>query len=178
MSHNRAPARFGRARAVMRIVMAAFFIGGFVLHMTAVDALVTITPDWVPFPRAVAVATGFIELAGAIGLLITARAVRYGYSARALYCRGMAREHEACLRTHRRAADPGQLVVSRAAPRASAGARLVGAVLLRRDRLAMAREGVDLECGMASSPDGAKRNPEPSSPHRGPKPPRSSRQRA
>ena len=49
MSHNREPARFGRARAVMRIVMAAFFIGGFVLHMTALDALVAITPDWVPF---------------------------------------------------------------------------------------------------------------------------------
>jgi uncharacterized membrane protein len=54
----------------MRLIMAAFFVGGFVLHMTAVDALVTITPDWVPFPRAVAVATGVIELAGAVGLLV------------------------------------------------------------------------------------------------------------
>jgi uncharacterized membrane protein len=54
----------------MRIVMAAFFAGGFILHMTAVDALVAITPDWVPFPRVVAVVTGFIELAGAVGLLI------------------------------------------------------------------------------------------------------------
>ena len=49
--------------------MAAFFLGGFVLHMTAVDALVSITPDWVPFPRAVMLATGWLELAGALGLL-------------------------------------------------------------------------------------------------------------
>src|SRR5690242_16926484 len=67
---HRPPARLARLRFVMRTVMAAFFIGGFVLHMAAVDALVAITPDWVPFPRAVAVATGFIELAGAVGLLI------------------------------------------------------------------------------------------------------------
>jgi uncharacterized membrane protein len=50
--------------------MAAFFIGGFVLHVTAVDALVAITPGWVPFPREVAIVTGFIELVGAIGLLV------------------------------------------------------------------------------------------------------------
>ena len=36
----------------MRLVMAAFFAAGFVLHVTAVDALVAITPDWVPAPRA------------------------------------------------------------------------------------------------------------------------------
>ena len=50
--------------------MAAFFLGGFVLHMTAVDALVSITPDWVPVPRAVVLTTGWLELAGAIGLML------------------------------------------------------------------------------------------------------------
>src|SRR5689334_17670254 len=71
MSGNRAAGqRLGRLRAVMRIVMAAFFAGGFVLHMTAIDALIAITPDWVPFPHEAAVVTGFIELAGAVGLLI------------------------------------------------------------------------------------------------------------
>jgi uncharacterized membrane protein len=57
-------------RAAMRVVMAAFFIGGFVLHLTAVDALLAITPDWVPFPQAVVLTTGALELAGGIALLI------------------------------------------------------------------------------------------------------------
>jgi len=56
-------------RAVMRIVMAAFFAAGFVLHVKAADALVAITPDWVPFPRAVVLATGVLELIGAASLL-------------------------------------------------------------------------------------------------------------
>ncbi len=53
----------------MRWIMAAFFAGGFVLHLVSVDALVAITPDWVPFPRAVVLATGVLELAGAAALL-------------------------------------------------------------------------------------------------------------
>jgi uncharacterized membrane protein len=62
--------RLATLRAVLRLVMAVFFLGGFVLHMTAVDALVAITPDWVPFPRAVALITGWLELAGGLGLLL------------------------------------------------------------------------------------------------------------
>ncbi len=41
----------------------------FVLHMRAPDALVKITPPIVPFPHAVALITGWLELAGAVGLL-------------------------------------------------------------------------------------------------------------
>jgi uncharacterized membrane protein len=63
-------ARIASLRTVLRLVMAAFFLGGFVLHMTAVDALVSITPDWVPVPRAVVLTTGWLELAGAIGLML------------------------------------------------------------------------------------------------------------
>lgn len=63
-------ARIASVRTVLRLVMAAFFAGGFVLHMTAVDALVSITPDWVPVPRAVVLTTGWLELAGAIGLML------------------------------------------------------------------------------------------------------------
>ena len=63
-------ARLASVRTVLRLVMAAFFAGGFVLHMTAVDALVSITPDWVPVPRAVVLTTGWLELAGAIGLML------------------------------------------------------------------------------------------------------------
>jgi uncharacterized membrane protein len=54
----------------MRWVMAAFFAGGFLLHLAAPDALLRITPDWVPFPRAVVLITGVIELAGAVGLMV------------------------------------------------------------------------------------------------------------
>ncbi|HZD91013.1 MAG TPA: hypothetical protein VE224_13005, partial [Pseudolabrys sp.] len=56
-------------RAVLRFAMTAFFAGGFALHMSAAGALVRITPDWVPYPHAVALITGWLELLGAIGLL-------------------------------------------------------------------------------------------------------------
>ena len=62
--------RLASVRTVLRLVLAAFFAGGFVLHMTAVDALVSITPDWVPVPRAVVLTTGWLELVGAIGLML------------------------------------------------------------------------------------------------------------
>ena len=57
-------------RGVMRIAMAVFFAGGFVLHLLAADQLVAITPDWVPYPREVVLITGVIELAGAVALLV------------------------------------------------------------------------------------------------------------
>jgi uncharacterized membrane protein len=53
----------------MRIVLAAFMLGGFVLHFRATDKLVAITPDWVPFPREVVFATGALELILAATLL-------------------------------------------------------------------------------------------------------------
>ncbi len=59
-----------KLRAAMRFIMAAFFIGGFVLHLTAADALMAITPDWVPFPRAVVFITGVLELLGGVALLV------------------------------------------------------------------------------------------------------------
>jgi uncharacterized membrane protein len=54
----------------MRWLMVAFFVGGFLLHIAAPDAVLRITPDWVPFPHAVILFTGIVELAGAIGLLV------------------------------------------------------------------------------------------------------------
>ncbi|HEX3708856.1 MAG TPA: DoxX family protein [Pseudolabrys sp.] len=58
------------ARAVMRWIMAAFFIGGCVMHFRATGSLVAITPDWVPYPRAVVYATGIVELIGGVALLV------------------------------------------------------------------------------------------------------------
>jgi uncharacterized membrane protein len=49
-------------RAILRILLAAFFAGGAILHFRATDALVSITPSWVPFPREVVLATGVLEL--------------------------------------------------------------------------------------------------------------------
>jgi uncharacterized membrane protein len=57
-------------RAIMRVIMAAFFAGGFALHLFATDTLVMMTPAWVPFPRDVVLITGYIELAGALALFI------------------------------------------------------------------------------------------------------------
>jgi len=71
-------------RAVMRVIMAAFFAAGFVLHLRAADALVSITPNWVPFPRQVVFLSGLIELGGAVALLIPTLRKRTGI-ALALY---------------------------------------------------------------------------------------------
>jgi uncharacterized membrane protein len=57
-------------RALMRVIMAAFFAGGFALHFRATDKLVAITPDWVPFAREVVLATGVLELILAFTLLV------------------------------------------------------------------------------------------------------------
>jgi uncharacterized membrane protein len=62
-------ARFS-IRAAMRIIMAAFLAAGFVLHLRATDALVAITPDFVPYPRAMVYFTGALELLAAIALLV------------------------------------------------------------------------------------------------------------
>lgn len=57
-------------RAILRILLAAFFASGAILHFRATDALVAITPSWVPFPREVVLTTGIIELIGVAMLVI------------------------------------------------------------------------------------------------------------
>jgi uncharacterized membrane protein len=57
-------------RALMRVIMAAFMLGGFVLHFRATDKLIAITPDWVPFAREVVLAIGVLELILAFTLLV------------------------------------------------------------------------------------------------------------
>jgi len=64
--------------------MAAFFVAGFALHVRAASSLVAITPDWVPFPRAVVYATGVLELIGGIALLVP-RLRRWAAVALAVY---------------------------------------------------------------------------------------------
>ncbi|PDT89920.1 hypothetical protein CO669_14140 [Bradyrhizobium sp. Y36] len=58
-----------RTRAVMRFVMAAFYIAAGVAHLMAPEKLLAITPSWVPFATQVILVTGVCEIAGAIALL-------------------------------------------------------------------------------------------------------------
>ena len=56
-------------RCVMRLLLAAFYVAAGVVHFAAPDAFLPIMPDWVPAPRAVVLATGLCEIAGALALL-------------------------------------------------------------------------------------------------------------
>ena len=58
-------------RTVARWLLIVFYALGGIGHFLATDAMVAITPGWVPAPRAVVIATGVCELAGAIALMTT-----------------------------------------------------------------------------------------------------------
>ncbi len=60
---------FPFARAVMRWILAVFFAAAGVAHLAAPDALLSITPDWVPFAPQVIALTGLFELAAAAALV-------------------------------------------------------------------------------------------------------------
>jgi uncharacterized membrane protein len=66
--HTNAPP-FPRARAVMRWVIAAFFVAAGVAHLAVPEILLSITPDWVPFAPQVIFVTGLCEFAGAAALV-------------------------------------------------------------------------------------------------------------
>jgi uncharacterized membrane protein len=57
-------------RTTIRILLATFYGGAGVLHLTSPAGFVAITPDWVPFPQAVVAFTGLAEIAGAVGLMV------------------------------------------------------------------------------------------------------------
>jgi uncharacterized membrane protein len=56
---------------VMRWIMASFYMLAGIAHFTLTDKFLLIVPDWVPFPRAAVLVTGFSEIAGSIALLST-----------------------------------------------------------------------------------------------------------
>lgn len=76
--------REGPAALAARLALALFYAAAGVAHFRFADAMVRITPDWVPAPHVVVIATGLCELAGAIGLL-TVRWRRAAALALALY---------------------------------------------------------------------------------------------
>src|SRR3954468_15199106 len=120
-----------RTRAVMRFVLAAFYIVAGIAHLRVPDKLLAITPAWVPFATQLILITGVCEIAGAVAL------VTKPLRSRSMRLR-MAGQHQACPGGHRPSTHPQQLALSRAAAGAAAGLDLVGSVLRWRDRLALA----------------------------------------
>lgn len=53
----------------MRWTLVVLYGAAGVAHLVAPDAFLPITPDWVPEPRLVILATGLCEIAGSIGLM-------------------------------------------------------------------------------------------------------------
>ena len=53
----------------MRWLLAAFFVAAGIAHLRAPEALLAITPDWVPYAPQVIAVTGLLEIAGAIALV-------------------------------------------------------------------------------------------------------------
>ncbi len=59
-----------KLRALMRWLMAAFYLAAGLLHLRSPEAFLPIMPGWVPAPREVILLTGVAEILGAVGLLI------------------------------------------------------------------------------------------------------------
>jgi uncharacterized membrane protein len=57
-------------RAILRVVLALFYLIAGIAHLRSPGGFLLITPDWVPFPQEVVAFTGIAEILGAIGLLI------------------------------------------------------------------------------------------------------------
>jgi hypothetical protein len=60
---------FATTRAIMRWLLAAFFVAGGVAHLAVPGEFLKITPDWGPFAPQVIFVTGLCELAGALALV-------------------------------------------------------------------------------------------------------------
>lgn len=56
-------------RAVLRWLLAAFYLAAGVIHLARPAPFLTIMPGWVPGPEAVVLWTGVAEILGAIGLV-------------------------------------------------------------------------------------------------------------
>jgi len=56
-------------RAVMRWIIAVFYVGAGIAHLAVPDKLLSITPSWVPFAPQVIFLTGLFELAASAALV-------------------------------------------------------------------------------------------------------------
>ncbi|MEI6485840.1 MAG: DoxX family protein [Sphingomonadales bacterium] len=75
-----------QARRIARLVLAIAYFAVGIVHLNSPEGFLPIVPDWVPWPRAVVLATGVAEIAGAIGLMIPRlrRAAAWGLAAYAV----------------------------------------------------------------------------------------------
>ncbi len=71
-------------RIAMCVVIAALYAAAGVMHILATDALLQITPNWVPYPRELILITGVLQIVGA-GALFTERFRRPAAIAMAAY---------------------------------------------------------------------------------------------
>jgi uncharacterized membrane protein len=63
------PVASGEGRAAMRWVIAAFYTAAGVAHLWAPEALLAITPSWVPLAPQVILLTGLFEFAASAALI-------------------------------------------------------------------------------------------------------------
>ncbi len=66
-----------------RVLIVAYLAAGY-FHLTKADTFLLVTPDWVPYPREVILATGVCEIVGAFALM-TQRLRQFAGYAFALY---------------------------------------------------------------------------------------------
>ena len=59
----------GHGRAIMRWVLAAFYVAAGIAHLWVPEKLLLITPAWVPYPTQVIMLTGVFELAASTALV-------------------------------------------------------------------------------------------------------------
>jgi len=57
------------ARAIMRWILAAFYVAAGVAHLVVPEKLLSITPSWVPFAPQVVFLTGIFEFAASVALI-------------------------------------------------------------------------------------------------------------
>ncbi len=69
-----------RGRWLARVTLAACYALAGAGHLAFTDAMVRITPDWVPMAREVVIATGLCELIGAAALLTRRWRVAAGWA--------------------------------------------------------------------------------------------------
>jgi uncharacterized membrane protein len=57
-------------RAILRWILAAFYLIAGIAHLASPAVFMPVMPDWVPYPREVILLTGVAELFGAAGLMV------------------------------------------------------------------------------------------------------------
>ena len=77
--------RLETSRRVLRIVLAAAYVGAGIAHLRWPGPFLSITPDWVPQPALVIAATGVAEILGATALVAIPRLRRAAAIGLALY---------------------------------------------------------------------------------------------